>query len=220
MLQTPPPVHPRHMIRSFEGRAGARRFRASYPAVVRVTATRPVWDTAGAAGTAVAAAQSNGNETAGSGSGAGAQGNGGDAASGTEPCGFVTFSDPHGSEYDARSRGFYVNIRMSVHFADGSSQTLILDYPWYYPDEASNPWFNAEREESRFSDALSAAAGEPALRRTGTRSLRRRAQHARRSDAPERLPGRLAVARATLPRQRSSVKDARRGRDRGGASRR
>ncbi|HEV3090489.1 MAG TPA: hypothetical protein VGX91_03495 [Candidatus Cybelea sp.] len=169
LRQTPPPVHPRHIVRSFEGRAGARRFRAaSYPAVVRMTATRPVWDVAGAAGTAVAAAQSNGNATAGSGSGAGARGNGGDAASGTEPCGFVTFSDPHGSQYDARSHGFYVDIRMSVHFADGSSQTLILDYPWYYPDETSNPWSSQNAKNPDFPTRFqpppeSQLAAEPEL---------------------------------------------------------
>jgi hypothetical protein len=29
---------------------------------------------------------------------------------------------------------------MSVHFADGSAQSMLLDYPWYYPSESANPW--------------------------------------------------------------------------------
>lgn len=99
---------------------------------------RPVWDTAarGPSNGAVAAA----GLAAGPGTGAGVQGNGSTAASGEPPCGFVTFSDPHGSRFDTQTRGFWVDIRMSVHFADGSSQSMMLDYPWYYSSEAANPW--------------------------------------------------------------------------------
>jgi hypothetical protein len=39
---------------------------------------------------------------------------------------------------------------MAVHFADGSSQALVLDYPWYYPNEASNPWSSQNLNDSRF----------------------------------------------------------------------
>jgi hypothetical protein len=27
-----------------------------------------------------------------------------------------------------------------VHFEDGSQQSVILDYPWYYASENANPW--------------------------------------------------------------------------------
>ncbi len=67
-----------------------------------------------------------------------------------EPCGFVTFSNPHGSEFDSRTRGFYVDIRMSVHFADGSLQSLVLDYPWYYSSEAANPWSDQNLKDPNF----------------------------------------------------------------------
>jgi hypothetical protein len=78
------------------------------------------------------------------------QGDGVGAATGEEPCGFVTFSDPHGSQYDPQTRGFWVDIRMSVHFADGSRQSLILDYPWYYPSEVANPWSDQNLKDPNF----------------------------------------------------------------------
>lgn len=86
----------------------------------------------------------------GTGTHAGTNGNGIGAANGDEPCGFVTFSDPHGSHYDPRTRGFWVDIRMSVHFADGSSQSMLLDYPWYYPGEAANPWSDRNVKDPNF----------------------------------------------------------------------
>jgi hypothetical protein len=31
-------------------------------------------------------------------------------------------------------------IAMTVHFPDGSQQSVDLDYPWYYPDAQADPW--------------------------------------------------------------------------------
>jgi hypothetical protein len=93
----------------------------------------------------------SGAGTNGAGSnGAGTNGSGSGPATGAEPCGFVEFSDPHGSAFDARTRGFYVDIRMHVHFADGTSQSLVLDYPWYYPSEAANPWSDQNLRDPSF----------------------------------------------------------------------
>ena len=39
---------------------------------------------------------------------------------------------------------------MAVHFADGSSQSIILDYPWYYASEAANPWSDANLRDPSF----------------------------------------------------------------------
>jgi hypothetical protein len=142
-----PHRHVRTIGRAMEGRAGGRTGRpARRVALAAQYGSKPVWDVPGSgSGTAQLATAANG-----SGNGQGSQGNGNDAASATEPCGFVTFSDPHGSQYDARTRGFNVDIRMSVHFADGSSQSLILDYPWYYASEAVNPWSAQNLRESDF----------------------------------------------------------------------
>ncbi len=128
--------------------------------------TKPVWDTASTGtGSQSGTASANGS---GNGSGAGAQGAGAAAVKTNEPCGFVTFSDPHGSQYDSRTRGFYVNIRMSVHFADGSNQSLILDYPWYYASEAENPWSDRNLKDPAFPTRFQAPPaakipGEPQL---------------------------------------------------------
>ncbi|MBV8067733.1 MAG: hypothetical protein JO113_07130, partial [Candidatus Eremiobacteraeota bacterium] len=109
-----------------------------------------------------------GPSAAGAGTGAGTRGDGPDAANGQEPCGFVTFADPHGSQYDPQTRGFWVDIRMSVHFADGSSQSTMLDYPWYYPSEAANPWSDQNLKDPAFPTRFqppppSKAGAEPAL---------------------------------------------------------
>jgi hypothetical protein len=111
--------------------------------------TKPVWDT-GSTGAGSAGTGSHGATASGNGSGAGTQGAGTAAANANEPCGFVTFSDPHGSQYDSRTRGFYVDIRMSVHFADGSAQSVMLDYPWYYTSEAENPWSDRNLKDPAF----------------------------------------------------------------------
>jgi hypothetical protein len=109
--------------------------------------SKPLWDTnAGAASGSSTPAQLGGQ----GGNGSGAAGSGNDATTGEPPCGFVEFSDPHGSRYDRQTGGFYVDIRMSVHFADGSSQSLILDYPWYYASEAANPWSARNLKDPNF----------------------------------------------------------------------
>jgi len=159
--------------------AGARRRlpnravrRVASPATARARpvqspASEPVWDTASArtnAGARLASAGGTGSAS----DGVGSAGNGAGAPGGDRPCGFVTFSDPHGSAYDARTRGFWVDIRMSVRFADGTSQSLILDYPWYYPSEAANPWSDRNLKDPDFPTRFQAPppeklASEPAL---------------------------------------------------------
>jgi hypothetical protein len=114
---------------------------------------RPVWDAPAVVAASGRAASASGRAAAASGAGTNAE-NGNAAQSTDQPCGFVTFSDPHGSHYDAQTRGFWVDIRMSVHLADGSSQSLILDYPWYYPSEAANPWSDQNLKDPAFPTRL------------------------------------------------------------------
>ncbi|HVR46216.1 MAG TPA: hypothetical protein VMT95_06230 [Candidatus Binatia bacterium] len=127
---------------------------------------RPVWDAAGSgnghAGFALAGTGTNGSARAG------AAGDAAAPASDTRPCGFVTFSDPHGSQFDSRTRGFWVDIRMAVRFSDGTTQSMILDYPWYYPSEAANPWSDANLRDPNFPTRFQQpppekAMGEPPL---------------------------------------------------------
>jgi hypothetical protein len=156
------------LVKNFAGRSAHQIAAQSHPALRLASSAsdRPVWDAtaSGAKNGALVAAGLG----AGAGNGAGLQGNGTGAASGDEPCGFVEFSDPHGSQFDRRTGGFWVDVRMSVHFADGSSQSLLLDYPWYYPNEAANPWSDQNLHDpnfpTRFQSPPSAkTSGEPEL---------------------------------------------------------
>ena len=128
------------------------------------SSSRPVWDAAGSANARAMVASAG----SAAGASAGAGGEGAAPPGDTRPCGFVTFSDPHGSQYDSRTHGFWVDIRMAVRFSDGSSQSMILDYPWYYPSEAANPWSDQNLRDPNFPTRFQQppsekAAGEPPL---------------------------------------------------------
>ncbi len=62
----------------------------------------------------------------------------------------MTFSDPEGSRYDAATGGFYVTIAMTVHYSNGGTASIALDYQWYYPSEAANPWSRRNRDDPNF----------------------------------------------------------------------
>jgi len=133
--------------------------------LARPYSAKPVWDVAGAPANAGASLAGSGVAASGNGT---ATNGGGAAASGAEPCGFVTFSDPHGSQFDPRTRGFHVDIRMSVHFADGTAQSMILDYAWYYASEADKPWSDRNLKDPGFPTRFQTpppdkAANEPSL---------------------------------------------------------
>jgi hypothetical protein len=57
---------------------------------------------------------------------------------------------------------------MAVHFSDGSSQSMMLDYPWYYSSEAANPWSDQNLKDPSFPTRFqppppSKLAAEPPL---------------------------------------------------------
>ena len=155
-----PPVHVRHVInpshviapvqvkaiaQTTNGKSAHRerikRAGAARPKPPRVSHAKPIWDlptgAQGAGAGRVAGAGSFGN--GGNGTGAGTSGNGSGAA-GDEPCGFVDFAAtpedmkryPDGSTSSV--------VKMTVHYADHSSESITLDYPWHYPNEKSNPF--------------------------------------------------------------------------------
>jgi hypothetical protein len=101
--------------------------------------------------------------------GAGSPGNGGNGtgSGGSEPCGGVTFTD-HGSHIDPSTHAFFVTIRMSVNFPDGHSESTILDYPFNYPNAASDPWSEQNRSNMDVPMLMQTpppalASGEPPL---------------------------------------------------------
>jgi len=103
------------------------------------------------AGAGTGAAPRGGVGPGGAGAGTGASGTGSGAAAAEEPCGFVEFVDVGGlNEFDPRTGGYVVRIRMIVHFPDRHAEDVVLDYPWYYPDEASDPWSPQNTENPNF----------------------------------------------------------------------
>jgi hypothetical protein len=177
---TPHPVlsHPRvltpvrtHLLASAPAARGTRRKRvapgAAAPKPPAFSNSKPIWDVA-AAGTSAGAGVSQSGNAGGAGGSSGDSASGHGSGAGDEPCGYVDFSDPHGSHFDPQTHGFWVDIRMTVHFADGSSQSTMLDYPWYYPSEAANPWSQANLRDPNFlphfqPPPAAKASGEPPL---------------------------------------------------------
>jgi len=142
-------VEPRTVARTVNGasahREVIRRAGAARPKPPAFSHAKPIWDTVpvGAQGAGAGRASGAGSlGNGGNGTGAGTSGSGNGAAAGTEPCGYVDFMDPHGARYDRQSRGFWVDVQMSVHFPDGHAESVLLDYPWYYASSAENPFEN------------------------------------------------------------------------------
>ncbi|MDQ2871620.1 MAG: hypothetical protein M3R35_00660 [Candidatus Eremiobacteraeota bacterium] len=120
------------------------------------------------ASTSSGKALTGGAGTGGTGTGTGGTGNGTGGISGTEPCGFVEFVPTGNNEYDRSTGGFNENIRMTVHFPDGTSQSVDLDYPWYYASEAADPWSQQNLRNANFPVTFQQpppdkVAGEPSL---------------------------------------------------------
>lgn len=181
----PPAVHPRHVVAiapahaavATPGRAAPRRRvarRAQAPPRVRTqhhsvpNAVRIVMGGQGA-GANLGKAPVGGAGPGGAGSGQGDTGRGTGEAASDEPCGYVEFVDIEGLfAIDKQRGGFLVNIRMIVHFPDQHTEDVALDYPWYYPDEADNPWSEQNVKNADFPVTFqwppaARAPNEPAL---------------------------------------------------------
>ena len=59
-------------------------------------------------------------------------------------------SDPNGSRYDPKNGGYWVDVAMTVHFSDRRTESLLLDYAWFYPNSASNPWAQENLDDPNF----------------------------------------------------------------------
>jgi hypothetical protein len=116
---------------------------AARPKPPRIRETKPIWDTIpmGAQGAGAQRGLGAGSlsERNGTGTGTGAQGNG--EGGGAAPCGAVDFSAIGPAQYN-ESTGFYErsNVVAIVHFADGTSQRITLDWTWRYKNEADDPF--------------------------------------------------------------------------------
>lgn len=77
----------------------------------------------------------------GAGTGESGQGQGtGGAPAAHEPCGYVDFIATGNPTVDKSTGRVWEYIQMTVHFPDGSYQSVDLDYPWYYPNDQADPW--------------------------------------------------------------------------------
>ncbi len=106
--------------------------------------TKPIWDIPtggqGAGAGRVAGAGSLGNGTNGTGTGNAGTGAGGGGA----PCGAVDFMSQGEAIYDDGTRTYdRNNVKAIVHYADGSSQTVDLDWTWHFKSEMQDPFRNA-----------------------------------------------------------------------------
>ncbi len=95
------------------------------------------------AGTSKAAkVETGGLGTTGAGTGQSGNANGtGGAPEGQEPCGYVEFQPTQQPTIDSSTGRIWEHVSATVHFPDGSAQNVILDYPWYFPNRASDPFF-------------------------------------------------------------------------------
>jgi len=118
----------------------------------RVVHSKPIWDVVaatpgqGAGAGAGEGAGSLGNGT--SGTGAGEQGSG--AGGGGAPCGAVDFVAKGGANFNATT-GFYErnNIVAVLHYADGTTESVPLDWTWRFKSEDLDP-FNTRADAPMF----------------------------------------------------------------------
>jgi hypothetical protein len=88
-----------------------------------------------------AKADTGGIGPGGSGRGVGGTGSGtGGTAAAHEPCGYVEFQPADQPTVDKGTGRVWERILMTVHFPDGTSENQSLDYMWYYPSLAADPW--------------------------------------------------------------------------------
>lgn len=113
---------------------------AARPRPIVVSHAKPVWDIpTGAQGAGAGTGADAGSlGTGGTGTGTGTAGKGGGSGSGSEPCGFVTFARVH-KTIDPGTGRVWLDVRLSVRFPDGHTESAMLDYPFYYPSEADDP---------------------------------------------------------------------------------
>jgi len=99
----------------------------------------------GAGSSKSAKALTGGVGTGGTGSGESGQGTGtGGAPAAHEPCGYVDFVPYDQPTLDSTGRR-WEHISLVVHFPDSSSQSIDLDYPFYYASSTTDPFVPANK---------------------------------------------------------------------------
>lgn len=117
---------------------------------------------AGASTTAKAETGSVGTGGSGTGQSGNGQGTGG-APAAHEPCGYVDFAPSGKQTTDPATGRVWEYITLIVHFPDGSEQSLDLDYPFYYPNDAQDPFTHQDVPATFQFPPPGQAGSEPAL---------------------------------------------------------
>lgn len=77
----------------------------------------------------------------GNGTGESGQGQGtGGAPAAHEPCGYVDFAPNDNPTTDPRTGRVWEYVTIIVHFPDGTTQSVPLDYPFFYQSQAADPF--------------------------------------------------------------------------------
>jgi len=129
------PSHNVHIRRIAQAVPMARTHYHKAPALVHLTAGGQ-----GSGSSKSAKALTGGVGPGGTGSGESGSGTGtGGAPAAHEPCGYVDFVPYDVPTIDSSGRR-YEHISLVVHFPDGSSQSIDLDYPFTYPSSTVDPF--------------------------------------------------------------------------------
>ena len=119
----------------------------------------------GAGTSRTATANTGGIGPGGNGTGVSGSGNGtGGAPAAHEPCGFVEFIPTDQPHIDSGTGRVWENVEVRVHFPDGTTQTQVLDYPFYYAAISQDPFADRSVSDPTFQFPPSGQrAGEPEL---------------------------------------------------------
>lgn len=130
------PSQHQHVKRVASARPLVRTHYHSKPAPVHV----PVGGH-GAGTSTTAKVETGGIGPGGTGTGESGTGQGtGGAPQAHEPCGYVEFLPIQEARVDQSTGRVWEYVAIRVHFPDGTQDTLDLDYPFYYPTSADDPF--------------------------------------------------------------------------------
>lgn len=154
------PSQQQHIRRVASARAIAHTHYHSKPAVVHVPTGGH-----GAGTSTTAKVETGGVGPGGNGTGESGNGNGsGGAPAATEPCGEVWFEPNAQPTIDASTGRVWEHMSAIVHYPDATTQTVDLDYEWYFPSQSQDPFLpqNKNLPDPPFQfPPLSQRASEP-----------------------------------------------------------
>lgn len=118
----------------------------------------------GAGTSKTATANTGGLGPGGTGTGESGTGSGtGGAPAAHEPCGFVDFIPYDAPTVDSSTGRIAEHITMTVHFPDGTTQSVDLDWPFTYASSAVDPFRIVTAKEATFQFPPGGGSNEPQL---------------------------------------------------------